>query len=282
MFQHESTYSDHTATSKENDMLKKTNAIIGIVMLALLFSGMLPMATADEALDKAFDALKSYDWGQDRNVLKPIEDAIVASHGDDAARKGLATKLAAVLPSDASRAAKDFACRKLSIIGTEDCVPTVAALLPNAELSHMARYALERIPCTCAADALRDALGKTSGKTKVGVINSLGARGDAESVSALVALLEDADAQIAGAAAAALGAIGNADAAKALGAFQKKAPEALRLAAADAYLACAEGLLTAGKKAEAMAIYKSLTGEGQPKHVRLAATRGLLAATGKK
>lgn len=263
-------------------MLKKTNAIIGVVTLALLFGGVLPMATADEALDKAFDALKSYDWGQDRSVLKPIDDAIVASHGNDAARKDLAARLVAVLPSDASRAAKDFACRKLSIIGTEDCVPTVAALLPKAELSHMARYALERIPCACAADALRDALGKTKGKTKVGVINSLGARRDAASTSALVGLLDDADTQIAGAAAAALGAIGNPEAAKALGAFQKKAPESLRLAAADAYLACAESLLAAGKKAEATAIYKSLAGADQPKHVRLAATRGLLAATGKK
>jgi len=263
-------------------MLKKTNAIIGIVTLALLFGGVLPMATADEALDKAFEALKSYDWGQDRNTLKPIEDAIVASHGDDAARKDLAAKLAAVLPSDAPRAAKDFACRKLSIIGSTDCVPAVAALLTDADLSHMARYALERIPCGCAAKAMRDALGKTSGKTKVGVINSLGARRDAESASALVALLGDSDTQIAGAAAAALGAIGNADAAKALGAFQKKAPETLRLVAADAYLACAEALLAAGKKVEAMAIYKSLAGADQPKHVRLAATRGLLAAAGKK
>ena len=34
-------------------MLKKTNAIVGIVTLALLFGGVLPVATADEALDKA-------------------------------------------------------------------------------------------------------------------------------------------------------------------------------------------------------------------------------------
>jgi len=41
-------------------------------------------------------------------------------------------------------------------------------------------------------------------------------------------------------------------------------------------------MLAAGKKVEAMAIYKSLSGEDQPKHVRLAAIRGLLAVTGKK
>ena len=36
------------------------------------------------------------------------------------------------------------------------------------------------------------------------------------------------------------------------------------------------------EKAEAIAVYKSLAGPKQPKHVRLAATRGLLAAAGKK
>jgi hypothetical protein len=53
-------------------------------------------------------------------------------------------------------------------------------------------------------------------------------------------------------------------------------------AVADACLACAEHLLADGKKAEAIGLYKSLAGEDQPKHVRLAATRGLLAAAGKK
>jgi hypothetical protein len=64
--------------------------------------------------------------------------------------------------------------------------------------------------------------------------------------------------------------------------FRGKAPEALRLAAADACLTCAERLLADGKKLEALAIYKALVGSDQPKHVRVAATRGLLAATGKK
>ena len=59
----------------------------------------------------------------------------------------------------------------------------------------------------------------------------------------LKGLLGDSDPQIASAAAAALGVIGTTDAAKALGAFVKTAPDGLKLAAADAYLACAEALL---------------------------------------
>ena len=59
-----------------------------------------------------------YDWGQDRNVLKPIDDAVVASHEDAAARKDLEKRLADALKADAPRAAKDYVCRKLSLIGS--------------------------------------------------------------------------------------------------------------------------------------------------------------------
>ena len=44
----------------------------------------------------------------------------------------------------------------------------------------------------------------------------------------------------------------------------------------DACFRCAEQLMGGGKKAEALAIYKSFAGEDQAGHVRLAATRGLL------
>ena len=96
-------------------------------------------------------------------MLGPIEDAVPATHGDAAARKELETRLAAVLPTEASRAAKDYVGRKLAIIGTAESVPALATLLPDKDLSHMARYALERIPAPEAAKALRDALAKTSG-----------------------------------------------------------------------------------------------------------------------
>ncbi len=234
------------------------------------------------ALDKAFEALKTYDWGQDRSALQALDGAVAATHGDAAARKALETRLAAVLKSDASRAAKDVVCRQLSLVGSAEGVPALAGLLTNAELSQMARYALERIPDAAATAALREALPKTEGLLKVGVINSLGVRRDAQSVAALTALLGNPDQQIAAAAVAALGAIGNSEAGKALDEFQKKAPDKLNLAVADARLCCAERLLAAGKKLEAMAIYKSLSGEDQPKHVRLAAVRGLLAVTGQK
>ncbi len=241
-----------------------------------------PKSVDKQAVDKAFEALKTYDWGADRKLLAAIDDAVAATHGDAAARKELETRLAAALKSGASRSAKDFICRTLKTIGTAESVPALAALLPDKDMSHMARYALERIPAPEAAAALRDALSKVSGAVKVGVIGSLGARRDAESVAGLTPLLGDADKAVACAAACALGNIGNAEAGKALSNSAKTAPEGVKAAVADGCLACAERLLADGNKAGALALYKALNTPDQPKHVRLAATRGVLAVAGKK
>jgi HEAT repeat protein len=261
-------------------MSKRTNVMTGLLMVAMLLGLSMQTAVADEALDTALTALGTYEWGTDRATLSAIDAAVVASHDDATAAKALSAKLAAVLTSSAPQAAKDYACRQLSLIAAADSVPAIATLLGDEKLSHMARYALERISAPEAIAAIRDALPKVKGPLKVGMINSLGVRRDAESTAVLVALLGDSDKGIASAAVAALGKIGSADAAKAIGAFE--APKELKLAAADAYLACAEQLLADGKKIDALMIYKSLIKPDQPKHVRLAATRGMLAATSKK
>jgi thioredoxin-like negative regulator of GroEL len=144
----------------------------------------------------------------------------------------------------------------------------------------MGRYALASIPAPEAAAALREGLSKVSGELKIGLISSLGDRGDNESVSALAALLGDEDTAVATAAAHALGAIRSPEAAQALS--HAKPAAAAQPAVTDASLACAEALLAAGKNAEALAIYKQFAGGAQPKHVRLAATRGMLACAAKK
>jgi HEAT repeat protein len=107
-------------------------------------------------------------------------------------------------------------------------------------------------------------------------------RRDAPSVGLIAAALGDGDKAVACAAACALGNIGNMEAGKALYQAAKTAPEGVKAAVADGCLACAERLLAEGNKAGATALYKVLNTPDQPKHVRLAATRGLLAVAGKK
>ncbi len=230
-------------------------------------------------LDQAFEALKTYDWGADTKVLDPIEDAVVSTRDDAAARKVLEQRLIAVLQADVSRDAKDYVCRKLRVVGTADAVPVLAAMLPSADYSHLARYALQGIPAPEAAQAMRDALTKVPNTLKVGLLSSLGDCQDEASVPVIAELLSESDAAVARAAALALGAIQSPAAAKALQvAAVSDGP--VRVAVTDASLACAEALLASGQKMQALTLYKSLAKDDQPKHVRLAATRGVLACAG--
>jgi len=231
-------------------------------------------------LDQAFEALKTYDWGAERNVLSPINEAVLSTRNDTAARNELESRLVAALKTPISRDAKDFVCRKLMQIGTAASVPTLAELLSVKDLSHMARFALERIPAQEAAQAIRDALPKISGPLKLGMISSLGQRKDSASVPLLAKLLMDTDPAIVRSADLALGSIRTSESAKALSNARPTSPET-QLAVLDASLSCAEALLAAGNKGDAIAIYKSLLGDGQPKQVRLAATRGILACAGR-
>ena len=234
------------------------------------------------ALEKAFEALKTYDYGTNRAALMPLDDAVVACLDDAGSRRGLEKRLVGVLKADVSPLAKEFVCRKLSLIGSAQSAAALADLLAEPKLSHWARSALEHIPGSKAAKALRRSLPNLRGLEKIGVIHSLGVRRDAASASALASVLDDPDTQIAGAAAAALGDIGTAEAARVLLKSQPHAPDTIRLVVADACLSCAEHLLSAGKKTVAAAIYKALAGSAQPEHVRIAATRGLSIAVGKK
>jgi hypothetical protein len=52
--------------------------------------------------------------------------------------------------------------------------------------------------------------------------------------------------------------------------------------AADACLVCAEQLLADGKKSEAVALYNDLKSDDLPKHVKVAAMKGTVAAAAER
>ena len=234
-------------------------------------------------LDNALEALKTFNWGTSLTVVAPIEDAVVAAHDKLDAKRQLENQLIAALKGSLSRDAQDYVCRKLAIVGSAASVPTLAVLLIKPENSHMSRFALERIPAPEASTALRDALPKVSGSVRIGVINSLGARRDAAAVAALGALLKDADPATARAAALALGSIGTTEAAGILQASIRVGNgKATAEPIFDGLLTCAEALLADQKLSEATAIYSGLNDSKQPRLIRLAATRGLLACAGRQ
>ena len=194
-----------------------------------------------------FKEAASYQVGQSRKALVAINKTVRASTADPAKRKEVERKLLALLKSkQATLHAKWFVCRQLALVGSAEAVPTLAAHLTedDKQLGYMARFALEQIPDAAALAALRDALGKTTGKTRIGIINSLAVRRDREAVPALTPLLK-ADAETAATAASALGKIGGADCRAALADARKSAGAAVRGVAEDALLTCARRLLAA-------------------------------------
>src|SRR3954468_15554236 len=62
---------------------------------------------------------------------------------------------------------KAIACKQLAIVGTKECVPELAKLLSDKDLSSWARIALEAIPNESADQALVDGAGELKGKLLV-------------------------------------------------------------------------------------------------------------------
>jgi len=239
------------------------------------------MAIDPASLDAPFAALAAFDWGGDANALAPLDAAVVAAHGDASLTADLEKRLAAVLGSPAPRGAKHYACRKLSLIGTAASVPALAALLADKDLSHMARFALERYAAPEATAVLRTALGSVEGDLTIGMLSSLAAKRDAASVPAIAALVKG-DSAVAAAAAEALGLIAGPEAAAALAAAQTSGTAAEVVV--DARLACAEAFVKAGRKADARGVYEAVSkavGDAPTTHrgraVRMACQRGLFA-----
>jgi type 1 glutamine amidotransferase len=230
-------------------------------------------------MDELFEKIKKYDYGQSRAALTEVSDKIRDAQGSRAELRKIENKLVEVLESDATHAAKQFACRKLSIIGTTQSVPVLSTMLTKPKMSDMARYALERMPGEDVNQALRGALSKTTGKTQVGIINTLGMRGDKKAVGAISKLVDSSDALVADAAAAALGHIAGPEATKALAAAKDKAKGKLRLVVLDSYLKCADQLAAEGKRRQAITIYKQLSSEPAP--IGAAALRGMVTARGR-
>jgi HEAT repeat protein len=185
----------------------------------------------------------------------------------------------AVLQSNAGRKAKADACRELARVATPEAIAVLADLLPNEELSHMARYALEPIPDPAADEGPLGALARTQGQMLVGVIGSLGKRGSPKAVSSLRSLLSDADPDVAQAAARALGSIGGSAATDAL---LQDLPHTLpvnRVAVCEGLLRCAEKLNA--KSAET--VYDALRAlPFAPHQVRTAAIRGAILSRGNR
>jgi HEAT repeat protein len=187
-------------------------------------------------------------------------------------------ELITLLKSEAPKADKAIACKKLAVFGDKDAVPALEPLLTDPELTSWARIALEVIPGPASDAALRHALYKVQGRVLVGVINSIAVRRDPKAVGDLIRHLKSPDSEVASAAAVALGRIGGMKAADALSEALITSPEAVRNAVAQGCILCAERLIAEGKRAEAIKVYDDVRVANVPWNRQLEAIRGAILA----
>lgn len=174
-------------------------------------------------------------------------------------------------PADVHRV--NVAVKRLAVIGSEASIPKLVALLANEKQSFNARFALEALPFDAADAALAEAAGKLDGSCLVGVIDSIGVRGKAESVALLTKIYaEKDDVAVKKAVVAALGAIATDEAAGFLVSEAKKdlngADPLFLRGLGDAILDAAEAREKAGNLVGAAALYDAATTAGLPNFVR--------------
>jgi HEAT repeat protein len=263
----------------ENGILMKNTGTIMALALVVLWPAE-PAQTRE--LDALLAGVTKWDHDQDRAPLFALADYIAKAQGATARMQEIEQGLTALLQSNATAAGKDFVCRQLSVMGTEASVPVLAGMLADAKTAEIARFALERIPGRRVDRALREALAKTAGRTRIGIINTLGRRRDPASVDVLGPLAMGQEPGTAEAALFALAEIGNTPAAQALTESLGKTNGGVRVNAARACLMAAERLASEGKPESALSIYRRLYGGDELPTVRAAALRGMGAVGGKQ
>jgi len=235
---------------------------------------MAPAQTA--SIDDLLARVAKWNFDQNRDDLLAVSTAVAKAHGSVAQTRDIEKRFIAFLKSDASIAGKGFVCRELSLMGSEASVPVLSGMLAQPKTADIARFALERMPGPGVNQALRAALAKSTDKTRIGIINTLGWRRDAGSVAALRPLAMGADQPTASAALFALAAIADPRAVQALADAQGKVVEALRTTASEAYLKAADQLTAPA----ALPIYKKLYAASEPPMVRVGALTGIARSGG--
>jgi hypothetical protein len=229
----------------------------------------LPLSAADSALP-------ALGFSGSQAALETLDGDLKAAGTDPAKLAAIEARLLAVLRNkDATYAARQAAAQRLGLVLAFSAVkPTAATLRPLGTMladerdSDLARSALEPVTSDVADPLLVTALGKTSGRTRLGLIDTVARRGSAAAVPALAKLLASPDAPTAAAAAEALGAIGGSEALAVLQATPEPAPRAVTAAKLVA--------VTRLPAAAAVSLLQGIrTAAGDPVH-RAAALRALL------
>lgn len=221
--------------------------------------------------------LSSLESGKDGAARAAIEKQI--REGGPAAYAQVEAKLLAALARpNATPACRKFVCDTLRIIGSEACIKPIIALLGDEKEADLARLALESLPGNAADEALIHAVQTSAGRTRIGLIQTLGARRSGGLVALSKDWLNSGDAELARATVLALGRVGGANAIAVLKSAQ--VPPPLAALREGALVDAAYSLAHAGGKAEASAIFEEQFRSGQSLPAVIASLNGLVDTRG--
>jgi len=239
-------------------------------------------AIQPDEFSRLLDKIKTYQYGQSREYLTKISD-LFRQAGQSEKLKIIIEKLYVnFLKSDASLSAKQFISENLSTFASETSLPLLSEMLGNSQTVEMALFVLQRIPTEQTSNILRDALNKTTGKLKIGVINALGNLKDKQAVKQIIPLISENDPELALAGINALGKIAGREATEALEKIIPGLSGKIRDKAIVAYMRCAKYYEDKNNNENALAIYQSLFETGHVYQVRYAALQGILSTSEQK
>ncbi|MBW8040386.1 MAG: HEAT repeat domain-containing protein [Planctomycetes bacterium] len=199
---------------------------------------------------------------------------------NDRPRRRFSRTLASQLGGDRPKEVQKYLVRELQIAGGKEVVKALGALLVDEELCEPAAQALAAIG-DGAAEQFHSALSKASGKCRLTIMQNLGVVRDVKSADALKKAVSDEDGAVRIAAVWALANIGDADSANVLVRAADQAEGWERTQTTKACLLLAEKLRAAGRKSEAVRIYRHLRdtrSDPAERYVRDAAKIGLAAS----
>ena len=252
--------------------------VLGCAVLAVVLVA--PVHAQDTSeLDALVAQAAAYQFGESTAALNQIEEIIRQTQNAPEKRVELERKLAQILEGGASDDAKQFVCRQLYVIGSPVSVPALAKLLVDENLSHMARYALEGMKGEDVDQALIGALDDTEGRQRIGIIESLGRRGNTMAIDDLALYVTDEDKAVGAAAIEAIGRIGGKDAATTLFEGSLELPEGQEDALVKAMLLIADSLKQSGD-AMGLALYEEVFRADTAPVNKAAALKGIVAMRG--
>lgn len=170
--------------------------------------------------------------------------------------------------------------RRMGRSAKEGDVGILVVMLDRPEIADEARMALEWIPGEASLNALKTAIPACEDNTRLGVINSLGARRAFPGPGAL-GVPFDLSPELATAWVAATGRTGGADWGWKLLTYEKQLPQGGDEAIAHAAFECAWRTERAGERDTAAKLYKHLIKDRRPRSVRIGAFLGLMRTSPK-